>query len=225
MNFSIDEIDKLNYNQLIGIVEETNRPPGGIKTILHFINYSNIKNNSKILEIGTSTGFTAIEIAKRIDCEIVAIDINKDSLKIAEDRAKKYDVHDKIKFSQENAMNLSFEDEEFNFVFSGNILSYIPEREKALKEYMRVLKPGGVLFAVPMYYKKIPSDVFFEKICNALKMEITVDTENYWNNFFNVKSLDKFLAEKYEFDYIKNKEIQNFVDEIFEYHNNEIKKK
>ena len=36
--FSIKEIQNMNYNEQIAIIGETNRPPGGIRTVLDFIN-------------------------------------------------------------------------------------------------------------------------------------------------------------------------------------------
>lgn len=35
MNHKI-QLDQLNYNQIIGLVKETNRPPGGFKSIAEF---------------------------------------------------------------------------------------------------------------------------------------------------------------------------------------------
>lgn len=80
---SKEEILKMDYNQLIGIVRETNRPPGGFKSILHIAQNTFITRETKVLEIGTSTGITAIELAKLTHCKITAIDINPVSIEEA----------------------------------------------------------------------------------------------------------------------------------------------
>lgn len=75
-----EEIELMDYNEIIGLVKETNRIPGGRNTVFEIINRTCLNKESKVLEIGTSTGFTSIEISRFIKCNIKAIDINEDSL-------------------------------------------------------------------------------------------------------------------------------------------------
>ena len=46
----------------------------------------------------------------------------------------------------ENAYSISESDRSLDFVFSSHVLEHLSEPERALKEWQRVLKPGGVLF-------------------------------------------------------------------------------
>mgnify|MGYP001300052393 CR=1 FL=1 len=208
------DIKKMNYNQLISVIGETNRPPGGIRTVINFANNVGLRKEHKVLEIGTSTGFTAIELAKMVGCKITAIDINEDSLKIATSNSESYGVRENIKFICADAMDLPFEDGEFDFVFAGNVISYIPNREKALQEYKRVLKDNGVLFVTPMFYLERPSRNLMERIRDSLKMDIQVDYEDYWDSFFNIDGLDVYLTERYKFDYITDQHIREYVEDI-----------
>lgn len=60
----------------------------------------------------------------------------------------KYNVANKIKYSLEDATNLSFEEEVFDIVIFKSMLGALrsgSNQEKALKEVYRVLKPGGYL--------------------------------------------------------------------------------
>lgn len=138
---SKEEILKMDYNQLIGIVRETNRPPGGFKSILHIAQNTFITRETKVLEIGTSTGITAIELAKLTHCKITAIDINPVSIEEAKKRAVEEGVSEYINFEIQDATQLEYADNTFDLVFCGNVTSLISEREKALNEYLRVLKP------------------------------------------------------------------------------------
>lgn len=208
------ELRGMNYNELISIIGETNRPPGGIRTVLDLVKNINITPSTKILEIGTSTGFTAIELSLRTGAQITSIDINEESIKIAKQRAEDHGVAKNIKFLVANAMDLPFENEEFDLVFSGNIISYIPDRKRALSEYIRVLKNNGVLFASPMYYLEEPSELLMEKVRDALKMDIKIDYENYWIEFFSNEQLDLFLKDDFDFDYLPDKEIKRYVKDI-----------
>ncbi|MCR6473757.1 methyltransferase domain-containing protein [Bacillus safensis] len=209
-----ESLNNMNYNELIAIIGETNRPPGGIRTVMDFVLNTNITNNTKILEIGTSTGFTAIELAKRTDASITAIDINESSISIATKRAIEQGVASKIDFIKADATNLPFLNEEFDYIFSGNIISYIPNRKKALSEYIRVLKKNGVLFATPMYYLEEPSKHLIEDVREALKMNINIDYRDYWMDFFNINDLDLFLVEEFQFNYVPDKDIKEYVKNI-----------
>lgn len=212
--FSIKEIQNMNYNEQIAIIGETNRPPGGIRTVIDFINNNNITKDTKILEIGTSTGFTAIELALRTDAQITSIDINPNSIEIAKTRAKSLGIENRIEFLVADAMNLPFENQKFDIIFSGNIISYIPDRDKALSEYMRVLKKFGILFASPMYYFEKPAKFFIEKLRNALKMDISIDYEQTWENLFSKEGLELILEEQFKFDYISDSDIVKYVEDI-----------
>ncbi|WP_237385406.1 class I SAM-dependent methyltransferase [Xenorhabdus sp. Sc-CR9] len=215
MSLCKKEIMKMNYNEMISVIGETNRPPGGIKTILNFINSTNINKYHRILEIGTSTGFTAIELTKATNCKITAIDINERSLSVAKKNAEKYGVIDNINFLQADATNLPFENEEFDFIFSGNIISYIPEREKALNEYKRVLKKNGILFASPMYYMSYPSKELIHRVRDSLKMDIKIDSEDYWDSFYKSSGLELYLNRRYRFDFLSDEQITSYISDIF----------
>lgn len=51
----------------------------------------------------------------------------------------------KIAIKQENVLNLSFDDESFDYILCWGVLMHIPDIDKAISELARVLKPGGVL--------------------------------------------------------------------------------
>ena len=60
-NLTPEDIKAMSYNEIIGLVRETNRTPGGLNTIKTVARMLNLNNNSKILDIGTSTGHTALK--------------------------------------------------------------------------------------------------------------------------------------------------------------------
>ena len=209
------DILKMNYNQMISIICETNRPPGGIKTILNFIHSTNINEHHHLLEIGTSTGFTAIELSKAVNCNVTAIDISEKSLSSAKRNAERYGVISNINFLQADATNLPFKNETFDFIFSGNIISYIYDRKKALSEYKRVLKRDGILLATPMYYIQPPTKELIQRVRDSLKMNIAIDFEEDWDSFYKSSGLELFLYRKYRFDYLCDGEINQYISDIF----------
>ena len=77
--------------------------------------------------------------------KVVAIDISRDMVKRAEERAKKKRVKDKVEFRVADAQNLPFEDDLFDAVISESVNAFIEDKQKAINEYKRVVKPGGYI--------------------------------------------------------------------------------
>ncbi|MBM3199491.1 class I SAM-dependent methyltransferase [Candidatus Woesearchaeota archaeon] len=204
----------MDYNELIGLVRETNRPPGGEKTIVRVAQELFLRENHRVLEIGTSTGITAIELARLTNATVIGIDINPQSLEEAKVRAIKYGTQKKTIFEKEDATNLSYPDGSFDVVFCGNVTSLIADREKALEEYSRVLKTGGFLVAVPMYYVQKPSAKLIKEVSKAIRVAIKPLYKEYWVEFFNVEPFQIYFQEDYCFDNISPEKVNEFVDTI-----------
>ena len=222
---SKEEILKMDYNQLIGIVRETNRPPGGFKSILHIAQNTFITRETKVLEIGTSTGITAIELAKLTHCKITAIDINPVSIEEAKKRAVEEGVSEYINFEIQDATQLEYADNTFDLVFCGNVTLLISEREKALNEYLRVLKPNGILAAIPMYYIETPSDDLIDRVRAAIQVNIIPWDRKFWFDFFVKEGFELLYYEDYKFNRIDESEVKEFSKELLEQpHLNELSK-
>lgn len=213
-DLTIEDIEQMDYNHLISLVRETNRAPGGYKTIASILNNTFLRPENRILEIGTSTGVTAIEIAKILGCQIEAIDINERSLEEAQKRAKQEDVDSRIHFCMADAQALEYGNRSFDMVFCGNVTSLIPNRKKALGEFVRVLKPNGILAAVPMYYLCKPSEELLAQVRAAIQSEVQVVDRDYWLDFYAQSDLVLKYIENYRFDYIPDKILDSFVQGI-----------
>ena len=81
--YSSEEIEKLSYTDFISLIKEENRPSGGKKTIREIVMNSFITCNSNVLEIGCTNGFSSIEMNKLTNCNVIVIDINKNSIQNA----------------------------------------------------------------------------------------------------------------------------------------------
>jgi ubiquinone/menaquinone biosynthesis C-methylase UbiE len=208
-----EDIKAMSYNEIIGLVRETNRTPGGLNTIKTVSRMLNLNSNTKILDIGTSTGHTALEFGRLLNCEVIGIDINDESIKTATDRCSRFKL-DKVKFQLDDATNLSFKDGIFDVVFAGNVTSLVNNREAALKEYWRVLKPNGYLVAVPMYYIKDPSDKLVDDVRKAIQVNIEVQHKDDWKKFF-LREEDE-IFEEVDFKFLKcsDDEINEFCENI-----------
>ena len=95
-----------------------------------------------VLEVGTGPGFFAI-LLRELGCDVTAIDLTPAMLREAKENAGA--LAGEIHFIEMNAEALSFEGNSFDAVISRNLTWNLPHPDRAYAEWVRVLKPGGLL--------------------------------------------------------------------------------
>ena len=109
------------------------------------IDMINIQKNEKIIDIGSGTGdLINLILKKKMQNVIYSVDLNDAML----DYGKKRFKNKKIKFIKANAENLPFENNSFDKYIISFCLRNITDIKAALKESMRILKPGGVFYCL-----------------------------------------------------------------------------
>ena len=101
--------------------------------------------NKNVIDIGCGSGRFAMALSKMGAKKVTAVDINPQGIEIAKKFAKDSNISN-IEFIEHNVLDLPFEDESFDFVFSKGVLHHTGNLEKGLDEYSRVLKKGGNSF-------------------------------------------------------------------------------
>ena len=96
----------------------------------------------RILEAGTGPGFFAILLCE-LGYEVTAIDLTPAMLEEAKRNAGS--MSGSIRFMEMNAEALDFEDASFDVVISRNLTWNLPHPNAAYAEWVRVLRPGGLL--------------------------------------------------------------------------------
>lgn len=211
---------KYDYSKYVGLVKERNRPSGGIKTVHEVIKNSFIDKDSKILEIGSNTGFTSVNLSLLSKCNVVGIDYNENSVNESKKYAKENHVEDKVTFKLASAEELPFKDQEFDAVWCSNVTSFIKDKEKALSEYFRVLDYNGLLILIPIYYIKEPPKDLVDKVSAAIDSKIEVWDKTFWKELIhNVSQNCGFeLEQVYDSDYTYlnvESQIPSYLEEVF----------
>jgi ubiquinone/menaquinone biosynthesis C-methylase UbiE len=100
-----------------------------------------------VLDVGTGTAQIPIELSRRsFPCKITAIDLSAEMLKVAAQNVASAGLEQNIVLKRIDAKTLPYNYANFNAVISNSIVHHIPEPAHALREMVRVLSPGGVLF-------------------------------------------------------------------------------
>jgi ubiquinone/menaquinone biosynthesis C-methylase UbiE len=102
-------------------------------------------NPSLVLDVGSGSGTDAIYFAS-IGCEVTAIDISHEAIKIAQERAEKAKV--KVNFIAANFMEFDFQDQRFDFISDRGCFHHIHpnDREIFAVRINDLLKNNGFYF-------------------------------------------------------------------------------
>ena len=94
----------------------------------------------KVLEVGVGTGISLHHYDA--STRVVGVDISESMLGKARERAMQLGG-DRIQIEVGDAEDLRFADNEFDVVVAQYVISAVPNPERALDEFVRVVRPGG----------------------------------------------------------------------------------
>lgn len=151
--FSVKEAESLGYYDFMSYLGVPYYHIGGLTSTRKLAELCQIDSTKKILMVGCGTGFSACYLARKIGCEVMGIDIAELSIEEAKERAKRQGVSDKAKFRVASAYSLPFESGSFDAVITEFVSQFL-DRERAFKEFTKVLKPGAYLGINEMYREK-----------------------------------------------------------------------
>ena len=99
-----------------------------------------------VLEIGCGLGDDAFRMAAKVGPNGVVVGVDT-SARMLEEAVGRTPANAHVKFAQADARNLPFKDESFARCRIDRTLQHIEGPQQAIGEMVRVLKPGGLLFA------------------------------------------------------------------------------
>jgi len=102
--------------------------------LLYILKYIPFNKDCAILDVGCGNGKYAFKLAEYGYENIYAVDLFEN---IRTDR---------FIYQQDNIDNLSFDESFFDFLYCNSVIYYLPNPEKGIMEFKRVLKKGGIVF-------------------------------------------------------------------------------
>lgn len=104
------------------------------------------------LEVACGSGGVTCRMAVETGAQCVGVDINPPGIEAATRRAQEQGLASQVSFQLADAgRRLSFPDESFDAVFCNDSINHLPGRLEVLREWCRVLRPGGrLLFTDPI---------------------------------------------------------------------------
>lgn len=95
-----------------------------------------------ILDVGCGAGFFSVLLAQE-GHQVTGVDLTPDMIENAKKLAREENAD--CRFMVMDAENLDFSSDSFDLIVSRNLTWTLPDVRRAYKEWIRVLKPGGIL--------------------------------------------------------------------------------
>ena len=185
-----------SYFDLLAEIGITKHPGDKFSTD-RLIEYCRIDGHSRVLEIGCGAGFTTRYLARTYVSGIVAVDNSERMIARAVERTGKAPGKEKMSFCAADAECLPFPDNLFDAVISESITAFAKDKSAALREYVRVIRPGGYVglcettWLVPPPPEEIVS--FFERTTEGI---MPVDAQG-WQFILEDAGLDDITLSTY----------------------------
>jgi len=214
MKITKEEIENMSYTEFVGFINQWNVLPGAHDTLTKWEVFSKLSEESKILEIACTTGFSSREIALSTNCSGKAFDVCESSVKSAIENKDKYASKIKIDYFTEDGYNFK-SDDRFSHVIIGASLKFFPDPQRMLDKCISLLEENGFILASPFYIKSpIPNSLIeeFQKVFG-----IRPTTESYKDIMNMYKGLEIIYQEN-------NNIIQETEEELKHYCHSTIKR-
>jgi ubiquinone/menaquinone biosynthesis C-methylase UbiE len=116
---------------------------GSMQATRQLVELCRIGEDSYVLDVGCGVGATPAYLAMEAGCRVMGVDLLEKMVEQSRERAKSDGIEDRTEFRAADARDLPFEDNLFDAVISESVNAFLDDKEKAMREYVRVTKPGG----------------------------------------------------------------------------------
>ncbi|HST86243.1 MAG TPA: class I SAM-dependent methyltransferase [Kineosporiaceae bacterium] len=209
-----ESVATLNFSQTVSLLNEPNMCSGGAETIRTVLaQIPTLRYASRILEVGSNTGFSVLEFASMVTGTVHGIDIEPYSVKLSRAKARRLGL-DNAHFRVGDGTAIDYPTGDFDLVYASNVTSFIPDAPRAVAEYYRVLRPFGTLAAVPIYYRTTPSAALLSQVEEAIGAPLRVRRLDDWIPVFGQGTRQPYWTQEFEYVDLTPIEIARYVDAV-----------
>lgn len=171
---------------------------GGIEATNELLSLCHIEAAREVLNIGCGIGVGSTYIAKKYDCHVVGVDIGEKMIEWSRQRAREEGVDTRVEFQTADVLDLPFEADRFDVVFAESVLIFVEDKAQAIRECVRVTKPGGYVGLNEGLWIKQPPPEMIGQIKNAIGPFIP--TGETWQTLWEASGLQERVVKIYQVD-------------------------
>ncbi len=129
------------------------------RTARFMIEVTGVGKGDVIVDAGTGTGVIALEAARR-GCEVIAVDLDEELLRVARARAREEGLDDRIEFVRADVRELPELVDRVDAVISTVPIKTLPDPERVFEAYAEVIRPDGKITQLthwPRHFRRVIS--------------------------------------------------------------------
>jgi arsenite methyltransferase len=119
--------------------------PGGEQLTRRLAELAGVEPGLRVLDVACGNGTTALLLARELDCVVVGVDLGARAIEAATVAARAAGLAHRASFLVGDAEALPVADAGFDVVLSECSLCTFPDKERALTETARAVRPGGTI--------------------------------------------------------------------------------
>jgi tocopherol O-methyltransferase len=137
--------------------DKINRRQAQIDLIEELLNWAKVSQAEQIIDVGCGIGGSTLYLAQKFQSKATGITLSPVQASRARERAKEANLDLKVQFQVADALNMPFEDNKFDLVWSLESGEHMPDKTKFLQECYRVLQPGGTFILATWCHRPLNS--------------------------------------------------------------------
>jgi SAM-dependent methyltransferase len=118
---------------------------GGMGMTLFLASAAELRPGMKILDVGGGLGGPARTLAVEFGCDVTVADLTESYIETGRLITEIMHLESKVRFIQADALDLPFENNSFDLVWTQNSGMNISDKSRLYQEFSRVLRPDGIL--------------------------------------------------------------------------------
>ncbi len=174
---------------------------GGLRATKELAKLCHMEKGKSVLVVGCGVGITPCYLAERYGVKVIGVDISERMVARAKERAKRKGLEGKVEFRTADAQKLPFKDNLFDAVVSESVIAFVNNKAKAIKEYLRVTKPGGFVGLNECLWLKTPPPELVEYLSRLMGGPEFRNSED-WQKLLKEAGLKNIESKSYRLKFV-----------------------
>ncbi len=191
-----------DYDVAVELLEQSLSPRRAL-SIFDTVESLGVGPESVVLDIGGRDGFHALMMAERFGCRVMAVDPAPANIDEGLKRIAEHDHGSQVEIELGAIEEIPASDNEFDLVFSRDMLNHVADQDRGLAECVRVLKPGGAMvvhevFETELMEPREAARLYADLACVPERMVADSFEDVAERAGFTIESLEMIGSEWYE---------------------------